>query len=406
MKKSLYTLEQVEEIAALAVKQALASTLNLDIRIEQDKGEAMPSQYNETYYFTEKNGSISSVRLYGRSKKDTDDKFRAFLQNKNSDAPLLKSFIMETYQPRFMRKLSPTTKSNYDNYLNRYIIPVLGEKHMNEINVSDIQEFYDWMANAKSHGCREDLNADTIKRVSGLLGRLYRIAMDMKLVDDSPIKKTLLSNDGKAPSHHTALPDAEVSRIKKEVPYLDNEQQRLYMGLLIYTGMRREEIAGIGWEHIHLEDRYGKVERVVVYPDGKMPIVREKTKTKSSTREFVIPEPLAVILESCVNRNGYIIHGKDKTKPAPFSTLRRTYQSAFKKLSINGYDNHDWRATFGTQLKDAGISSAQVADLMGHADTRMVETTYAPTRHESIMKHKYTLNKINSWAPPVPVEAL
>ena len=131
-------------------------------------------------------------------------------------------------------------------------------------------------------------------------------------------------------------------------------------------------------------------------------VVRNQTKTKCSTREFVIPEPLAEILESCKNKKGYIIHGKDETKPAPFSTLRRMYKAAFKTLGIEGYDNHDWRATFGTQLKDAGISSAQVADLMGHADTRMVETTYAPTRHESIMKHKYTVNKISSWAQPVP----
>ena len=60
------------------------------------------------------------------------------------------------------------------------------------------------------------------------------------------------------------------------------------------------------------------------------------------------------------------------------------------------YNNHDWRATFGTQLKERGLSSAQVADLMRHADTRMVETTYARTRHEGVMKHQKTLEMINS----------
>ena len=406
MSENLYTFPQVEAIAEKAVKQALASILNLDIRIEQGEGEAMPSQYNETYYFTEKDGSISSVRLYGMSKKDTDNKFKNFLQKKISDAPKLKTFITETYRPRFMKKLSPTTQASYKVFLDNYIIPVLGEKKLDEINVAHIQEFYDWMATAKSHGCRENLNVDTIKRVSGLLGRLYKIAIDMKLVDDCPIKKTLLINEGKESGHHQALPDNEVERVKKLVPEMENEQQRLYMGLLVYTGMRREEIAGIGWEHINLKERYGRIERVVVYPDGKVPIIRNKTKTKSSTREFVIPEPLAQILESSRNKKGFIIHGKDETKPVPFSTLRRLYRAAFKQLGVEGYDNHDWRATFGTQLKEAGITSAQVADLMGHADTRMVETTYAPTRHESIMMHKNTLNKLNSWFQPVPSETL
>ena len=33
---------------------------------------------------------------------------------------------------------------------------------------------------------------------------------------------------------------------------------------------------------------------------------------------------------------------------------------------------------------------------MGHADTRMVETTYARTRHEGVMKHRKTLETLNS----------
>jgi integrase len=66
-------------------------------------------------------------------------------------------------------------------------------------------------------------------------------------------------------------------------------------------------------------------------------------------------------------------------------------------LSIIGYDNHDWRATFGTQLKELGLTSPQVADLMGHADTRMVERIYAPRRHEGIMKHKDSINLINQF---------
>lgn len=75
--------------------------------------------------------------------------------------------------------------------------------------------------------------------------------------------------------------------------------------------------------------------------------------------------------------------------------MQRTYRSAFEFLGIKGYDNHDWRATYGTLLKEAGVTSAQVADLLGHADTRMVETVYAPRRYEGVMKHKDTVNALN-----------
>ncbi|MCR5567356.1 MAG: hypothetical protein K6F61_10930 [Clostridiales bacterium] len=44
------------------------------------------------------------------------------------------------------------------------------------------------------------------------------------------------------------------------------------------------------------------------------------------------------------------------------------------------------------------LSSAQVADLLGHADTRMVEAIYAITRHEGIMKQKDLVNALNPYA--------
>ena len=95
--------------------------------------------------------------------------------------------------------------------------------------------------------------------------------------------------------------------------------------------------------------------------------------------------------------SGYVICGENEETPASYSTAQRTYQQAFAILGLKGrYNNHDWRATFGTQLKESGLSSAQVADLMGHADTRMVETTYARTRHEGVMKHRKMLEMLNS----------
>jgi len=78
--------------------------------------------------------------------------------------------------------------------------------------------------------------------------------------------------------------------------------------------------------------------------------------------------------------------------------MQRTYRAAFKKLGILGkYNNHDWRSTFGTQLKERGMSSAIVADLLGHADTRMVETTYARTRHEGILKQRSAVEALNDF---------
>lgn len=362
----------------------------------------MPSQYKENYLYYAGNKEVKTVVIRGINKRDTDEKFKAFLIDFNEnrhDTPLFRDFVNEKYRPTFLPKLSPTTQSSYNFCLNKYLIPFLGDKELGKITVEDIQKMFDWLAKPDPEQNRKALNEKTIQRACGLGKRIFRIALEMKIIEDTPFKMALLSIDAEEAGHHKALPDSEVDRIKKAIPGLIDHRQRLYMGLLVYTGMRREEIAGMRWENIHLDKHYGEVRRVVVYPNGAQAILREKTKTKCSTRDFIIPEALVEILRPLQQQSGFIIHGQDPDSPVPFSTLRRIYRDAFKELGIYKlYDNHDWRTTFGTQLKEANLSSAQVADLLGHADTRMVETTYAISRHEGIMKHENLLNALNPYA--------
>ncbi|MBR3739459.1 MAG: site-specific integrase [Clostridia bacterium] len=396
-------LERVAKIAAqTAIQQILHAPPNLENQIVESEicssnKEGELNMYRESYSYIDEQGNPQTIRFNGRNKKDTDGKFQEFLcrPKEKKPVPTITEFIDTTYRKSFINKLAATTKSNYERYLQLYILPFMGEKPMDELTLATIQEFYDWLANASSHGAKQDINEKSIDRIGGLLSRILSIATEMKIISESPFKAKLLSNNGKPSGHHKALPDKEVDRVKKEVPLLKDEQQRLYMGFLIYTGLRREEILGLGWEHINLKEGYGTVQRVAVYPDNNRPIIKDNPKTKHSERSFIIPQPLLDILLPVENKTGFIIHGEDCSRAIAMSSFGKLYRRAFEILGIKGFNNHDWRTTFGTQMKESGLTSAQVADLMGHADTRMVETVYARTRHEGVMKHKNTLELLN-----------
>lgn len=140
------------------------------------------------------------------------------------------------------------------------------------------------------------------------------------------------------------------------------------------------------------------MKRVVVFPNNAKAVVKDNPKTETSERTFIIPAALKQILLPHQKAGGYVIHGEGEYSPVSYSTFQRTYYGAFKKLGIYGkYSNHDWRSTFGSQLKEQGMSSALVADLLGHADTRMVETTYARTRHEGVMKQRQAVENLNAF---------
>lgn len=353
------------------------------------KEEEMASQHRETYYYKDSCGKILTIRIAGPNKQSTDLHFQEFLQSLGHSDMTIAGFIEDIYRPTFIAPLSPSTVKNYNEYIHYYILPFLGEMRLDQINVAKIQQFFDWMALEKH------ITKGTIGRVGGLLSRMLKVADEMELVEKSPFKPTLLRNHGKQSGHHTPLPDEEVARVKALIPSIADPRQRLYAALLVYTGMRREEIAGLRWENVHLEDCYGEIHRVVIYPGNSTPVIKDTPKTASSERFFIIPNQLKEILEPLRHPTGYVVHGLNLEDPMSYSTMQRTYRKVFAFLGIEDYNNHDWRATYGTQLKESGLTSAQVADLLGHADTRMVETVYARSRKAGILKYKYAVEALD-----------
>lgn len=337
---------------------------------------------------------------YGRNKKELQISVSRLIQeacllndeNKDQEDVLtVRDFIETVYIPTFFPSLSKSSVANYTQYINLNIVPFMGNMPMNRVTVATIQQFYDWMACAAERGRKKNLNAKTIERISGLTARIFRIAMEMKIIQDTPFKKTLLRINAEEAGHHTAFSDAEISRIKKAIPKLENKDERLYMALLAFTGMRPEEARGLRWQDLCLQQQYGRIKIAVTYPDNNHPCIG-KPKTERSSRTVLLPRVVVEILQPYEKAAGFILGGDE---PWCYSRAHRVSKSAFKHLEIVGFSDYDFRSTFGTQLKEMGKTSAEVADLMGHADTRMVETVYARTRHEGVMKHLDFIEKLN-----------
>ena len=214
----------------------------------------------------------------------------------------------------------------------------------------------------------------------------------MGMIKDTPFKNKLLTIKAETAGHHTPLPDEEISRVKLAIPKIEEEDIRLYFGLLAYTGMRREEIMGLHWEDVDLRHGTAYVRCTVTYPDRSKPVIQYSAKSRSSIRPVILPDPLLIIMRPLAKKSGFLFGDKE---PWCYSTMSRRFRKGQKILQISNFCNHDFRTTYGTQLKESGLTSAQVADLMGHADTRMVETVYARAREEGIQKRRSDLNKLN-----------
>lgn len=107
--------------------------------------------------------------------------------------PTLGEFVDQVYRPVFMKALAPKTQANYANYLKYYILPFMGGMRMDQIAVDTIQQWYDWLANAKEHGAVKNINRKSIDRISGFLGKVFHIAVEKKSSGLHPSKKRFYS---------------------------------------------------------------------------------------------------------------------------------------------------------------------------------------------------------------------
>lgn len=361
------------------------------------EGIAMASKHRECYTIVNSNGEKELIRLYGKDKADTDMKFQMLCsdraQNHSKWNPDLtfKVFVEDHYKPNHMVPpfIAETTQGKYEYALRRYIFPELGEKRMIDLTVNDIQQFRKKMSNASEYGYAKNLTAKSIEDMTGFLNKIFKVAVAMKVIEDNPVNRPLLKKVGETPKHHKPLDPVTLDRCKKLIPTLKDERVRIYASILFFNGggMRPEEILGLKWEHVDLDAGYANVIQAVTYAGMNRHTVIKETKTPNSVRGVILPKILVDILAQVNGKSGYIIHGKDRSKPIPYSGWQRTYRKMQELLGIKGqYCNYDLRTTYATEMIEDGYSSAITAKMMGHKDSRMVDTVYAQTRREGIEK--------------------
>ena len=118
-----------------------------------------------------------------------------------------------------------------------------------------------------------------------------------------------------------------------------------------------------------------------------------KPKTNNSNRFVNLVGWVADSLKPYAQESGYIFGGDN---PLCYSSVKRLQRGAWANVGLKGtgVTPYDFRANFATMLCESGKTDKQVADLMGHADTRMVNTVYAPARKDGILMHNYACEQL------------
>jgi len=276
-----------------------------------------------------------------------------------------------------------TTTEKYGYLARGHIIPDLGARKLRDLSATDVDR---WLA-AKA----KLLSSSTVQRLHETLSRAVNRAMARDKVKRNVVALCGIpkGQDGR-PSKSLTLDQARAVLTAAE----DNPLHA-YVIVSLLTGARTEELRALSWDHVDLDGR----------ADAKPPVppsikvwrsVRDggDTKTRKSRRTLGLPIRAVNALRahqvrqeaarekagSTWKETGIVfVSGVGTILDA--ANVRRAFRRIAKaaKLEASQWTPRELRHSFVSLLSDDGMRLEDIAELCGHAGTRVTEAVY---RHQ------------------------
>lgn len=222
--------------------------------------------------------------VYGKTRIELNDKIRD-IQNawareiEDADSPFFYQYAAEWYA-RVSGDMTPTRREHLAREINNNLCPVIGQKRLKDITSDDV---LDVMA------ARQGLSRSAREKTLQLLRRILRAAENAGKISSNPARE--VKAGGKAAPPPKALTKPQQAALLSAVAGLPVE---LFVRLALYAGLRREEIIGLAWKDVHLEEPapHLDVRQACRWIRNNRPEISAILKSDAAWRTIPLPPPL------------------------------------------------------------------------------------------------------------------
>lgn len=346
-------------------------------------------------------------------KKTTLSGYRSLLKRIN---PILGDFYLDDITPQILNKAYAKLSSETKNQVTAIATPELA-KILKERNLTKVQlhKMSNVAVNTITIACQQkNVAISTAEKISNALEmNLYDlfvikkneqslsakslssqaklIGLILKQAEQEMLVKYNAYSKSKAPKNHSHEADYfETEEIIKILDYLENEplKWQVIMHLLIVTGARRGEIAGLKFDKIDWNKNLIKIDTSLLYT-GEYGTFEDTPKTSSGSRYIPLPQETMHLLRQYKrwyfelrnangdrwNDSGYMFV-QDNGKPMNPTSIT-SYCSKFgKKYGINHCHPHKFRHTYASTLILNHMDDISLAKCLGHSKPSTTKNIY------------------------------
>jgi integrase len=248
------------------------------------------------------------------------------------------ALMMEYYRSADFLELEPATQKNYRGILDRFRA-TYGDRSAVSIEPTHLNAIFHKMADRPG----------AVKNLRKRLMKAFAVAVELGWRRDNPVKET------KSRKRKTKgfVPWTEEEIAAFEARWPSGTRERLALALLLYTGVRRSDVVGMGRQHMK---------------GGRISVSQEKT-------DVPIWIPVHPKLQAEIDQHTgltFILTQYGKAFSAPGFSAWFTERAVM--AGVHERTPHGLRKAAGRRMAEAGASAKEIAAVLGHTSLDEVET--------------------------------
>ncbi len=285
----------------------------------------------------------------------------------------VKDFGEKVFMPSLTITCSENTRNSFQGNLGNHIYPAIGALKMPDVTPAQINALLlKYQASGKAH-------ASCVKLYT-ILNLLFKKAYMQDVIDRNPMDKVDRPKSTKAESKDNkieAYTDEETNYIL-DCLQAEPLKWRVFVNLLIDTGMRRGECCALRWSSIDFDECSIKITSTLNYTPEKG--VFENTPKSGKSRTVYIDPEIKKMLEDLKGTQkapavtdvkspppGYVF-SDDGVTPMHPTTPTHYFKQFEKRHGVEHFHPHKLRHTFASSAILNGSDIASVSEVLGHAD--------------------------------------
>lgn len=287
-------------------------------------------------------------------------------------------YYMETVASTKVRR---TTFVRYQYIANKYLRPALASADLQRMTVARVQSMMNGHLEAGA-------SARTLHHARAVLRAVLSQAEREEQVARNVAKLVQL------PTYERQL--IEPWEPDEVIRFLDTARRHPWYGaflLLLAYGMRRGEVLGLTWEHVHLERGILQVAAQLQRIDSHLQLT--PVKTAAGNRSLpVIGELHSVLTHAAKEQGGRpsgFVFTSNRGTPIDPKNFVRAFHQIREEAGLRRITVHHTRHTAATALKNLGVPARDAQMILGHAD---ITTTQQIYQHSDLAAKREALDRV------------